>query len=93
VKTVRSLADHVTPEGVGAALARALALALCRERRHRLPLTPCADCASVGRSLAPTVGKALLRVRQHGMDRPLALCDYAAVGAALEVLEREASAH
>ena len=91
--TLRSLADHVagcTPERVGAALARALALALCRERRHRPELTPCAECASVGRSLAPTVGRALFKVRQHGLERPLAMKDFAAVGAALEVLERDA---
>lgn len=91
MKTVRSLADHVAPEQVGRALAGALAAALCRER-HRGGGAPCPDCADVGRTLAPFVGRALFKVRQHGLDRPLRTKDFAAVGAALEVLEREASA-
>jgi len=87
--TVRSLADHVTPEQVGRALAGALAVVLCRTR-HRGGAAPCPECADVGRTLAPFVGRGLFKVRQMGLDRPLATKDFAAVGAALELLEREA---
>jgi len=90
-ETIHSLADHVatcTPQQVGHALVSALAGALCRER-HRTSIA-CPDCAASAEVLARIVGKALFKVRQAGMQRPLTVCDYNAIGAALEVIEQEA---
>jgi len=88
-----SLADHVpacTAEGVGATLARALALVSCRARHQRTTRSPCAECLAVGRGLAPTVGRALFVVKRHGRSGPSTAADLAAVGAGLDYLEQAA---